>query len=401
MLTQFMLKNVLSFKEETVFDMRAINAYKEHPENTADSGYGDKILRVATIYGANASGKSNFTLAMYIFRAIVAESLNNANDGKLTAIRKFYLPFLLSEEKTNSEFEIVDIIDDAEYRYGFEYNDGCIVEEWLYKKNLKTSRTAVIFERTTNAVEFGASVRKECDRYKDQVPGETLVLSFFNKLKLKTAVFNDLYARIMSMVVFPAKFDADFDKDTNIITEFLPSIIDDNKSKLLAFLAAIDIDIIDISYREHNGETFFFTVHRGRDNKEYEMGLFTESSGTLKCIVLFIHAWFFVSFDGILVIDELNTKLHPLLLKFIVDLFYDSASKAQLIYTTHDTTLMDKKFFRRDQIWFVEKDEFGESRLFALSDYKVRSDASFEKDYLAGVYGGIPMLREFSMKEDK
>ena len=93
--------------------------------------------------------------------------------------------------------------------------------------------------------------------------------------------------------------------------------------------------------------------------------------------------------------------IHPLLLKFIVDLFYDSASRAQLIYTTHDTTLMDKKFFRRDQIWFVEKDEFGESRLFALSDYKVRSDASFEKDYLAGVYGGIPMLREFSMKEDK
>lgn len=223
MLTQFVLKNVLSFKEETVFDMRAINAYKEHPENTADSGYGDKILRVATIYGANASGKSNFTLAMYIFRAIVAESLNNANDGKLLAIHKFYLPFLLSEEKANSEFEIVNIIDDAEYRYGFEYNDECIVEEWLYKKNLKTNRTAVIFERTTNAVEFGASVRKECERYKDQVPSETLILSFLNKLKLKTTVFNDLYSRIISMVVFPAKFDADFGRDTNIITEFLPS----------------------------------------------------------------------------------------------------------------------------------------------------------------------------------
>ena len=115
--------------------------------------------------------------------------------------------------------------------------------------------------------------------------------------------------------------------------------------------------------------------------------------------MLFIHAAFIVSFDGMLFIDELNTKLHPLLLKFIVDLFYDNDSKAQLIYTTHDTTLMDKKFFRRDQIWFVEKDEFGESKLFALSDYKVRSDASFEKDYLAGVYGGIPMLKEFSMKE--
>ncbi len=95
----------------------------------------------------------------------------------------------------------------------------------------------------------------------------------------------------------------------------------------------------------------------------------------------------------------LNIKLHPLLLKFIVDLFYGQNSAAQLIYTTHDTTLMDKKFFRRDQIWFVQKDVYGYSTLLALSDFKVRSDASFEKDYLAGVYGGIPLLKEFGMEE--
>ena len=88
-----------------------------------------------------------------------------------------------------------------------------------------------------------------------------------------------------------------------------------------------------------------------------------------------------------------------MLLKFIVDLFYRQNSAAQLIYTTHDTTLMDKRFFRRDQIWFMQKDEYGYSTLTALSDYKVRSDASFEKDYLAGVYGGIPFLKEFKMEE--
>ena len=98
-------------------------------------------------------------------------------------------------------------------------------------------------------------------------------------------------------------------------------------------------------------------------------------------------------------VDELNVKLHPLLLKFVIDLFYNKNSTAQLIYITHDTTLLDKKFFRRDQIWFVQKDEYGHSELVALSDYKVRSDASFEKDYLAGVYGGIPFLQEFEMKE--
>lgn len=104
--------------------------------------------------------------------------------------------------------------------------------------------------------------------------------------------------------------------------------------------------------------------------------------------------------DSSMFVDELNIKLHPLLLKFIVDLFYEQASTAQLIYTTHDTTLMDKRFFRRDQIWFVQKDEYGYSDLVALSDFKIRSDASFEKDYLAGVYGGIPLLKEFAIKEE-
>ena len=115
--------------------------------------------------------------------------------------------------------------------------------------------------------------------------------------------------------------------------------------------------------------------------------------------MLYIYARAAILRDGSLFVDELNIKLHPLLLKFIIDLFYEKNSKAQLIYTTHDTTLMDKKFFRRDQIWFVQKDEFGYSELTALSDFKVRSDASFEKDYLAGVYGGIPLIKDFEMKE--
>ncbi|MDE6312133.1 MAG: AAA family ATPase, partial [Lachnospiraceae bacterium] len=113
----------------------------------------------------------------------------------------------------------------------------------------------------------------------------------------------------------------------------------------------------------------------------------------------FIYSQIAIMNNSSIFVDELNVKLHPLLLKFIIDLFYNEKSSAQLIYTTHDTTLMDKKFFRRDQIWFVQKDEYGYSELYALSDFKVRSDASFEKDYLAGVYGGIPFLTEYAMEE--
>lgn len=395
MLVQFMVKNVLSFREETVLDLTAINAYKEHECNLIDNGTKEKFLRVAAIYGANASGKSNLYTAMIYFQRIIVESLNNVDDRLGTAIKRFYVPFSFENNKENSEFQIIQILDKYEYRYGFEYNAKCIVTEWLYRKNLETNRTSTIFERTTENVDFGASVRKECDVYKEQLPIETLVLSFFNKLKLKNDVFRNVYSGIMDTLVVPT----DFWEDTDILETFLPKVIDHEKEKLVEFLSAIDTGIQDIIYDNSEKEVKFFTFHKGKDREDYPLSLYFESEGTIKSIILFIYARMAILNNQSIFVDELNIKLHPLLLKFIIDLFYDKNSTAQLIYTTHDTTLMDKKFFRRDQIWFVQKDEFGYSELSALSDFKVRSDASFEKDYLAGVYGGIPLIKEFEMKE--
>ena len=395
MLVQFMLKNVLSFKEETILDLTAINAYKEHPCNLIDIGGKEKFLRVAAIYGANASGKSNLHIAMTFFQKIIAKSLDNVDDGERTAIANYYIPFLFEKENDeNSEFQIVEILDGFEYTYGFEYNAEYIAAEWLYRKNLNTNRTVTIFERTTESVEFGATVRKDCDLYKEQLPLETLALSFFNKLKLKTTIFKDVYSGIMDTLVVPANFC----EDTRILEDFLPSVIDYEKAKLLDFLNAIDTGIIDISYDDSEKDIRFFTAHKGKDRVDYDLNLYNESEGTIKSILLYIYARAAIENGKSMFVDELNVKLHPLLLKFIIDLFYEQTSMAQLIYTTHDTTLMDKKFFRRDQIWFVQKDEYGYSELCSLSDFKVRSDSSFEKDYLAGVYGGIPFLKEFEMK---
>ncbi len=407
MLVQFMVKNVLSFKKETILDMTAINAYKEHQDNLidkslfgkdlADNNVKEKFIRVAAIYGANASGKSNLHAAMTYFQQIIIQSMNNVEDGKDKAIVRYYEPFKFEKENNNSEFQIIEIIDGYEYRYGYEYNAECIVMEWLYRKSLKTNRTITIFERTKDDVKFGATVRKECDIYKEQIPSETLVLSFFNKLKLKTDILKNVYSGIMDMLVVPT----DFCEDTRILDKFLPKVIKYEKEKLLEFLSAIDTGIKEIGYKIKDKKIYFFTIHRGEDGKEYPLELYYESEGTIKSIILFIYARMAILNNRAIFVDELNTKLHPLLLKFIVDLFYNEASTAQLIYTTHDTTLMDKRFFRRDQIWFVQKDEFGCSELSALSDFKVRSDASFEKDYLAGVYGGVPELKEFDIKEGR
>lgn len=395
MLVQFMLKNFLSFRDETILDMSAVNAYKEHASNLIDIGTKEKFLKVAAIYGANASGKSNLCKAMRYFQEIIKQSFNNVEDGALTAIAQFYAPYAFEKEKDNSEFQIVEMIGEDEYRYGFEYNAEGIVSEWLYRKNIKTNRPSIIFERANHSIEFGASVRKECDMYKEQIPTETLVLSFFNKLTLDVQIYKEVYASIMDTLSTPA----DYLGEADTLKQFLPELIDNEKEKLVKFLTAIDTGIKDITYSKNEKQVEFYTEHVGKDGYKYWLDLYSESEGTIESIMLYIFARAAILTGRSLFIDELNVKLHPLLLKFIVDLFYEKNSKAQLLYTTHDTTLMDKKFFRRDQIWFVQKDEFGYSELTALSDFKVRSDASFEKDYLAGVYGGIPLIKDFELKE--
>ena len=395
MLVQFMVKNVLSFREETVLDMTAINAYKEHESNLINMDLKERFLRVAAIYGANASGKSNLYTAMLYFQKIILQSMNNVAEDSVNAIEKYYQPFLFEEQKSNSEFQIIEIVGGYEYKYGFEYNEECVVTEWLYRKNLKNNRTVTVFERAYDKVEFGASVRKHCDLYQDQIPTETLVLSFLKKLKLKTTIFSDVYDAIMDIFVVPIDFCEDF----RLLEALLPSVIDRKKEDLVRFLSAIDTGIKDIGYNDSEKDIYFYTIHKGKDGKNYPLNLLFESEGTIKSIMLFIYVQNALQNNKALFVDELNIKLHPLLLKFIIDLFYNEKSKAQLIYTTHDTTLMDKRFFRRDQIWFVQKDEYGYSELSALSDFKVRSDASFEKDYLAGVYGGIPKLANLELKE--
>jgi len=124
-----------------------------------------------------------------------------------------------------------------------------------------------------------------------------------------------------------------------------------------------------------------------------------ESTGTRKAIAVYSFVRIAVTNGLGLMIDELNNQLHPLLQKYIIDLFYEESTQGQLIYTTHDTSLLDKRFMRRDQICFTSKSEAGESSLYSLAEFKIRNDKSFGADYLGGVFGGIPNLKDFSFKE--
>ena len=396
MIIQFSMKNVLSFKDEVVIDMRSIPAYKEHSYNLIEVPSGDKLLRVASIYGANASGKSNLCRGMWMFQNIVMRSMNPVKNTEKKVLEQFYRPFAFEDESanSNSEYQIVLSDDETEYTFGFEFNKKEIVSEWLYKRDYNVNRVSTILERDHQSIMIGASIRRECNKYKEQIPEDSLVLTFFGRLILKTPVFRKVFDGIHKMMIS----DTSFYENKDVMEEFLPKAIDENKKELLDFLSAIDTGIKDIFYETIDKRKVFYTSHTGKDGKKHPINLYSESSGTLKSIIVYIFALTVINTNGLMVVDELSARLHPLLLKFIVDQFYNENSKAQLIYTTHDTTLMDKKFFRRDQILFVQKYDYGYSKLSTLSDFKVRPDASFEKDYLAGVYGGIPMLKEFSMK---
>ncbi|WP_205618766.1 AAA family ATPase [Thomasclavelia saccharogumia] len=400
MFVQFTVKNFMSFKNENVLDWSAVNAYKEYSDNLIFISNKEKFLKVMSIYGANASGKSNILMAFRFFRKIIRDSFSNANNESFEEInsngvlKKYYQPYAFCKEKEDTEFELIFIIGDKEYQYGYCYNDQYINYEWLYQTSLETNRKKIIFERSSDNIELGSSIKKECHKYINEIDNDVLVLSFFNRLKLKNKLFNDVYNSIIKVLVFCDEFD---DLYSYLLEDVLITFIDNEKDNLLQYLEAIESGISDIKYNKDRDKVSIYTYHKGLDNDEYKLDIDNESAGTVKSLALYALIKVVIASGQALFFDELNIKLHPLLLKFIIDMFNNSSTGAQLIYTTHDVTLLSNKFFRRDQIWFTQKDQYGISKLYSLAEFKIRNDASFEKDYLGGIYGGIPYLKDFEI----
>lgn len=406
MLVQFSFKNFGSFKEETTFDMRAIKAYKDHEYNLLDANTKDKYLKVAVIYGLNASGKTNFIKAFSYFRHMVLDSFSGEkkeNLQKKANISQCYLPYAFDIEKNNIQFEIVYINNDLQYTYGFSYNKTKIVSEWLYQKKIQpNSRNVKVFERDDNSFSLGAILKSGLKKYFNNIDEDVLALSFFSKLKLDTNIFKNAYDYIYNLEFFLGWSDATTE---DFLSYFFGELYDDGdeKNEFLDFLKALDIDIIDfdVEKKEDEKKLKVLSYHLGKDGDKYPISIHMESGGTRKMMALYALIKMATILGFTLVVDELDMRLHPLLLKYIVDLFQSKDSKGQLIFTTHNTFLLDKKYLRRDQVWFTEKDEYGCSKLFSLAEFRLRKDASYEKDYLGGAYGATPVLTKFNFKAIK
>lgn len=425
MLIEFNVENFLSFKDLTTFSMVAAKSFKEHKDShTIEIGNNLTLLKSAVIYGNNASGKSNFLEAMAFMRASVLNSFRDALIGNNE--RKFPLEkYALSSksEKETSFFEISFIQNNIKYRYGFELDYDKVVAEWLYHT---TSKEVYLFKRDLQKIEINKSTFKEALGKEDDVKENVLFLSFL-AYHQKSEISNNVVSWLRNFNFITGIHDRLHKRYTidklksdkgffNWVLHFIKYLEISNLSTTEEEVN--DVDLQTLREKEKDEEIInlltsiqkiqskqskrdqLITYHRKYDENNVLIDTVPfnfdqqESEGTKKLLYL-LGPWYDTLQNGkVLIIDELDSRLHSHLTLRLIDFFHHfNRSAAQLICAVHDISLLNKETFRRDQIWFVEKNQFGASELFSLADFKtekVRNKSAFDKNYLEGKYGAIP-----------
>ena len=406
MLIGFTVGNFRSFKEPVTLSMVAANIVSKpaslDTENVFHVNDNLKLLKSVAMYGANGSGKSNFVAAIQFMRSFVLNSSRNTQINDRIPINQFRLS--TETEGQPSLFEIVFVLNNIQYRYGFEVTPSEVVAEWLY--DVPTIRERRLFERDHDQITVGTSF-KEGKKLEDKTRNNALFLSV-------VAQFNGLISEQILDWFWNIYLLFGFD-DKNYQNYAIRNFANKhNKPRTLSLFKSLNlgnIQDVDISYDKtvppseisdyskiHTMRTRFDEDGTIADLKQFDLD--DESEGTKKLFLLSPLLVDTLENGRILIIDELDARLHPLITSAIIKLFNSSTTNpnnAQLIFTTHDTNLLNNKIFRRDQIWFAEKDRFEATHLHSLVEYKVRNDASFESDYIQGKYGAIPFLGDLSV----
>ena len=405
MLIQFNFKNYKGFKYDTSLDMTA-TALKEHQYNLINAN-NEKILKIAAIYGANASGKSTVIEAFGFMSNFVINSFKYSTSNMDIPLKRF--AFDKNSKQEPSEFEVFIKYKEDEYQYGFKLDNKKILEEWLYKRDFRSKKTPkykTLFERDGKKIECAPQL-KEAKSLAIITEDNTLFLSICSNAKIP-------YVKdVMDWFRNTTIVDMGDCEIEGLITRGVSSKIENREyqKEIVRFLNAIDINIVDIKVEKinlegQNSKYRLYSYHKINDGNELvAIPFYEESSGTQKMFSLYGLFKEAIELGMPILVDELDAKLHPLLMKYVLSMFHSeeiNRNGAQLIYTAHDEFTLNKDIFRRDQIWFVEKDIDSVSTLYSLAEYKIgdkkiRNDASYNKDYLAGKYGAIPILNSFDI----
>lgn len=420
MLIEFRVKNFRSLRDEQVLSLVAAKDKTLQETNTlaTEISAAPTLLRSAVIYGANAGGKSNLIKALQYMRGVVAESATVLQPGQTFSVQPFRLD---SESGTQpTEFEIIFILDGVRYQYGFALTAQRIVREHLLVyRAFKPQRW---FERHYDPesgkdhYEFGSGLKGQKNVWESATRPNALFLSM--AVQLNSENLRPVFDWFVNQLVI-------FNEITPLSQQFSIQMLRkmEGKQAICNFLTAADISIadIDVITRKVPGQAVHFdlvagkTEVRSEEMEENELrfhhvteqgeaifGLADESSGTRNLLFLTGPVLDILNKGLTLVVDELDTSLHTLLVRRLVQLFHSpriNTRGAQLLFTTHDTSLLDAdSLFRRDQIWFVEKDREQASSLYGLSDFSPRKNEALERGYLMGRYGGLPFLGDLELK---
>ncbi len=420
MLIQFSFKNYKSFRDDTILDMSAtkITEYSNHVVNVGD----ERLLPTAAIFGSNASGKSNVIEAFRYMMTYVLDSFAYVNDphSKKTKIQKLkHTPFLFDSASKDAEssFEVYFIDTRVNsyksYNYGFTINKDGIIEEWLNTKAKTAREYKTIFYRDRDNLDLSGLPAKSRELIQISLSNEALIVSLgailkINKLKIVSdwfyntniTNFGNPYENMFLSSFIPDGFAEDKTVQDRVVAYFStfdPSII------------GFDVKVIKAEDEEHK-RVDINTIHRMVNGGTAKIPLKEESDGTLKMFALYPALHDTLTNGGVLFVDELNARLHPLLVRNFLITFLNPKSNphhAQLIFTTHDSWQLSNNLLRRDEIWFTEKNNDGVSSLYSLADFvdeegvKIRKDVNYAKNYLLGKYGAIPKLNNFDMFKEE
>ena len=399
MLCQFTVKNFKSIRGEVTFDMQAA-AISEHEDRIIKDKDEELYLPVSAIYGPNGGGKSNVLEALHSLVTKVLRPLYATSNNEEIAIKMKKLviePFAFDEGTRNepTEFELFFRTAMAEYRYELTVKKEVIKYERLDRIKLETGRKSALFERDEDEITLkGAFARlKTSDELSDTLP----LLSYLGITYSKNEVVQDVLEWFDEGI--------DFLNYGNPMQELRMAISksEDVKRLMLQMIQEMDLDIVDFRVEEKDNDRIEVFTKHVVDEYEAELNLFDESSGTKKLFGLLPFIAKSLLKGTTLVIDELDAKIHPVLLKYLIMTFSNMEKNkkgAQLIFTSHDLSTMNSEVFRRDEIWFVAKGNRQNSKLYSLVEFKnkkgesVRKDAKFDKQYLEGKYGADPYLKK-------
>jgi uncharacterized protein len=419
MLLQFRVKNYRSIHDEVVLNLIASNDKELAQSNLLPTGLKglSHAVRTAVMYGPNASGKSNVLQGLAFMRGMVAESATSMQLGQTVNVQPFRLDAVASKQP--SEFEITFVLDGVRHQYGFSLTAERVVREWLLV--YRTAKPQQWFSRTfdqakqASVYEFGSHLSGPRKVWQESTRPNALFLA--TAAQLNSELLGPVFSWIVDKILF---FGAGMSAAPDHTTALLQT--ETGKQSVRDFMASADTGISDIETVSRRGihqqvvlsigapatinreesdvlmPQFVHTAESGSVRFE----LHDESLGTQRLYQMAAPVLDVLATGRVLVVDELDGSLHTLLVRRLVAMFQNpvlNAKGAQLIFSTHDTSLLDQALFRRDQVWFTEKNTAQATTLYPLTDFSPRKTEALERGYLVGRYGAVPFFSDAAMAQ--